>query len=59
MVEESLSKDEWDELQALKDAISHNPASVAPHKMEQFTDLLVKTLYGKGDGTMLNSPTNY
>ena len=44
-----LSNDEWNELVALKDAINHNPASVHPEKMELFTELLVRTLEGKGD----------
>lgn len=45
----SLSDEEWNELVALKEAIHDNPASVATHKMELFTELLVRSLYGKGD----------
>lgn len=45
----SLTTEEWNELVALKDAINHNPASVAPHKMELFTELFVRSLEGKGD----------
>jgi len=44
-----LNQEEWDELVALKDAINYNPASVHYDRMERFTELLVKTLEGKGD----------
>ena len=44
-----LNQEEWDELLALKDAINYNPASVHYDRMERFTELLVKTLEGKGD----------
>jgi hypothetical protein len=44
-----LSKEEWNELVALKNAINDNPATVHPEKMELFTELLVRSLYGKGD----------
>lgn len=44
-----LNQEEWNELLALKDAINYNPASVHYDKMERFTELLVKTLEGKGD----------
>ncbi len=45
----SLTEEEWDELVALKDAINDNPATVHPHKMEKFTELLVRSLEGKCD----------
>jgi hypothetical protein len=44
-----LSEDEWQELQALRRAISDNPASVAPWKQEQFSSLFTRSLLGKGD----------
>jgi hypothetical protein len=44
-----LSTEEWNELVALKNAINDNPASVAPEKMELFTELLVRSLEGKGN----------
>lgn len=44
-----LNQEEWEELVALKDAINYNPASVHYNRMERFTELLVKTLEGKGD----------
>ena len=44
-----LSQTEWDELVALKEAINYNPSQVHPDKMERFTDLFVRSLYGKGD----------
>jgi hypothetical protein len=46
---EDLSQEEWNELVALKKAINSNPASVHPEKMELFTELLVRSLAGKGD----------
>lgn len=39
----NMTKEEWNELQALKNAINWNPASVHPDKMEKFTELLVKS----------------
>jgi len=44
-----LTKDEWNELVALKNAINYNPASVHYQKQERFTELFVKTLQGKKD----------
>lgn len=44
-----LTKEEWDELIALKDAINYDPASVHYEKMERFTELMVRSLEGKGD----------
>jgi hypothetical protein len=46
---EDLTKDEWNELVALKNAINDNPATVHPEKMEKFTELLVRSLEGKCD----------
>ena len=39
-----LSKDEWEELDALRKAIKDNPASVHPEKQERFTELFVRSL---------------
>ncbi len=47
-----LTKEEWGELIALKDAINYNPASVHYDKMERFTELFVRTIEGKGDAQM-------
>ena len=44
-----LTKEEWDELVALKDAINYNPSTVTYEKMEKFTELMVRSLEGKGD----------
>jgi len=44
-----LTKEEWDELVALKDAINYDPSSVHYNKMERFTELMVRSLEGKGD----------
>jgi hypothetical protein len=57
---EQLSIEEWNELTALKDAINYNPHTVSPQKMEKFSELLVRSLLGKGDPiSMQTSPTNY
>ena len=44
-----LTKEEWNELVALKDAINYNPHTVSVSKMEKFTELMVRSLEGKGD----------
>jgi hypothetical protein len=44
-----LTKEEWKELFALKDAISYDPHTVSPESMEKFTELFVRSLEGKGD----------
>lgn len=44
-----LTREEWDELMALKNAINDHPASVHFEKMERFTELMVRSLEGKGD----------
>jgi hypothetical protein len=47
----ALSQEEWSELLALKNAINDAPHTVAPHKMEKFTELLVRSLEGKESNT--------
>jgi hypothetical protein len=44
-----LTKEEWYELNALREAINYNPHTVSPEKMEKFTELFVRSLEGKGD----------
>lgn len=44
-----LSKEEWNELVALKKAISYNPASVSPEKQELFTQLLIRSFEYRGE----------
>lgn len=44
-----LSSEEWDELNALRKVISHNPASVVPIKQERFSALFIRSLVGKAD----------
>lgn len=44
-----LTIEEWNELVALKDAINYDPHTVTPEKMEKFSELLVRSLEGKGD----------
>jgi hypothetical protein len=54
-----MDQTDWEELLALKAAISYNPATVHPEKQERFTELLVKSLCGKGENVNLTEPTNY
>jgi hypothetical protein len=42
--EMSLTKEEFEEMNALRKAISQNPAYVHPEKQERFTELFVKSL---------------
>jgi hypothetical protein len=44
---ETLTQEEWNELIALKDAISFRPQSVSAEKMEKFAELMVRSLEGK------------
>jgi len=46
---EILTKEEWSELIALKDAITYAPQTVSAEKMEKFTELMVRSLEGKSD----------
>jgi hypothetical protein len=46
-----LTQEEWNELVALKDAITWCPQTVSAEKMEKFTELMVRSLEGKGDCT--------
>lgn len=39
-----LTKEEFDEMVALKNAINERPASVHPEKQERFTELFVRSL---------------
>ena len=43
------TEEEWNELVALKDAISYAPQTVSAEKMEKFAELMVRTLEGKCD----------
>jgi len=54
-----LTQTEQEELTALKRAINDNVSSVHYDKMERFTELLVKTLSGKGAGEVFLDPTNF
>ena len=44
---ETLTQEEWNELVALKDAITYAPQTVSAEKMEKFTELMVRSLEGK------------
>lgn len=46
---EVLTNEEWNELVALKDAITYSPQTVSAEKMEKFTELMVRSLEGKCD----------
>lgn len=57
---EELTLEEWDELNALRRAINYDPHTVTPEKMEKFTELLVRSLQGKGDPISVQTkPSNY
>ena len=44
-----MTKEEWNEMDYLRKAISDQPSSVSPKKMEKFTELFVKSLEGADD----------
>ena len=44
---EVLTKEEWNELIALKEAITYAPQTVSAHKMEKFAELMVRSLEAK------------
>ena len=46
-----LTQEEWNELVALKEAITWCPQTVSVEKMEKFAELMVRSLEGKGDCT--------
>ena len=46
---EILTDEEWNELVALKDAITYSPQTVSAQKMEKFAELMVRSLEGKCD----------
>ena len=57
---ENLTTEEWNELNALRLAINYDPHTVTPEKMEKFTELLVRSLQGKGDPVSVKTiPSNY
>jgi hypothetical protein len=44
----NLNQDEWNEMEALKNAMNHDVSQVHPDRMEKFTDYLVRTLRERG-----------
>jgi hypothetical protein len=48
-----LTTEEWNELNALREAISEYPQSVHPDRQERFTELFVKSLEGKADRALV------
>lgn len=59
MIQEYLTVKELEELYALKQEMAENPVNISSYEMEHFTELLVKSLQGKGDGVIHLNPTNY
>lgn len=58
-MENFLSVEENEELNVLRTAISEQPSSVHFMKMERFSELLVKSLQGKGETSSFSNPTNF
>ena len=57
---EDLTTEEWNELNALREAINYSPHTVCHQQMEKFTELMVRSLQGKGDPVSAQTkPTNY
>lgn len=54
-----LSSEEWNELIALKEAINFHPQSVSSYQMEKFTELMVRSLSGKGDPFPFDSQNQF
>ena len=48
-----LTTEEWEELNALREAITEYPQSVHPDRQERFTELFVKSLEGKADRALV------
>jgi len=46
--QDKLTQEEWKEMNALKNAINDNPASVHPNKQEEFAEYLVRSLKERG-----------
>ena len=44
----TLTEEEWEDMEALKDAINDCPQCVVPSKMEDFTAYLVRSLKERG-----------
>jgi hypothetical protein len=53
-----MTKEEWNEMDSLRKAISEQPSSVIPEKMEKFTELFVKSLDGADDSHPLTRKSN-
>ena len=49
----SLTEEEFDELNALRNAISEYPQSVHPDRQERFTQLFVRSIEGKSDKALV------
>ena len=45
---DSLTDEEWYEMDALKKVINQRPQAVVPEKMEKFTEYLVRSLRERG-----------
>lgn len=56
---QQISDKEWKTLVHLKTEITNNVSTIVPEEMELFTELFVKSLYGKGEYTTIEEPSNY
>lgn len=56
-----LTNEEWNELVTLKNEISLYLTSINSTEMERFTELMVKSIEGRGNypHNFTNTPTNY
>jgi len=43
-----LTQDEFNEMVALKNAINYSPSTISSNKMEEFTEMLVRSLKERG-----------
>jgi len=46
---QSLTDDEWNEMNALRKVIAERPQALIPEKMEEFTEYLVRSLKELGN----------
>lgn len=55
-VQMPITDEEWNEMNAIRQAIKDHPASVHPDKMERFTELFVRSLGTASDERVLDKP---
>jgi len=49
IAQKMMTKEEWLEMDVLRQAISDLPSSVSPEKMERFTELFVLSIHNADD----------